>query len=254
MIVGVSMFKDEEDIAASTVGHLLAEGVDHLIIADNLSTDGTRDILESFEHVTVVEDFVEGYYQAAKMTALAHRAGALGAEWIIPFDADELWSATRGTIAESLRYAEHDVQWVEGYYHIPHADDPAETDPVRRMVHRRAGRDCPQSKVAFRYHPSIAIHPGNHNVDHPSSPTSHEDPNRGRGLLAFREFQYRSYEHYVRKVRNGKAVYDATDQHELLGIHWRRLGAMTDAELEAEWARYLQTPTEYDPAPYRVHV
>lgn len=242
------MVKDEADIICQNVRHHLNEGVDHFIVADNLSTDGTTEHLREFERggvLTYVHDPDPAYRQADKTNRLVHRAGAMGADWVLCVDADEFWYGVDGRLREVLTLGIEPVQWVEGLYHVPHPDDDlTDPDPVRRMRHRRAGRDCPQSKVCFRYHPSTSIHPGNHDVVHPGS--------RGQGLVAFREFQYRSYEHFVRKVRNGKAAYDAApDLHPLLGIHWRRLGAMSDAELEAEWQAYLATPTVYDPAPVR---
>lgn len=244
MIVGVSLVKDEADILPSMIRHMLSEGVHHLIVADNNSTDGTTDHLHDFIRngapLTYVHDPDPAYRQADKMNRLVHRAGRMGATWIVPWDADEWWFSPHGRLAEVLTPDIEPVQWVEGYYHVPHPDDPDDPDPTKRMTHRRQGRDCPQSKVCFRYHPKASIHPGNHNVERPGS--------RGLGRVAFREFQYRSYEHFVRKVRNGKAAYDAApDLHPELGIHWRRLGALSDEELEAEWQSYLATPTVYDP-------
>jgi glycosyltransferase involved in cell wall biosynthesis len=249
VITAISMWKNEADIGPTIIRHLLAEGIDLIIVADNGSTDGTRDHLADFaKHapVEVVDDPEPAYFQSAKMTRLAHMAGQRGATYIVAFDADELWYSPHGRLGDVLRNAVHPVQWVEGMYHIPHDDDdPDESDPIRRMVHRRAGRDCPQSKVCFRYLPTIRIAQGNHRVEHPGA--------YGQGLVAFREFQYRSYEHFVHKVRQGKAAYDAGGEglHPELGIHWRRLGALSDAELEVEWKDYLATPTVYDPAPLR---
>lgn len=245
-VFGIAMVRDEADILPSILRHMLDEGLDHLIVADNLSTDGTRDHLEDFARnapLTVVDDPEVAYYQARKMTRLAHQAGGMGADWIVPFDADELWYSPFGQLAGILKGAREPIQYAEGLYHVPHPDDPDDPDPIVRMVHRRAGRNCPQSKVAFRYHPEVVLHQGNHEVDRPGT--------RCVGLIAFREFQYRSFEHFVRKVRHGKVAYDATDLAEDCGIHWRRLGAMTDQELRAEWDAYLRTPTEYDPAPVR---
>ena len=48
MIIGVCMVRDEADVIGTVCAHLLAEGVDRLIVADNLSSDDTRDILEGF--------------------------------------------------------------------------------------------------------------------------------------------------------------------------------------------------------------
>lgn len=249
MLAAVSMWKDEADIGPTVIRHLLAEGVDHIIVADNLSSDGTTEHLCDFiakgAPLTRVEDPDPGYRQAEKMTRLAHMAGEMGADWVIPFDADELWYSPHGRLADVLETAVDPVQWVEGFYHVPHPDDDAsEADPVRRMTHRRRGRDCPQSKVCFRYRPGAQVAQGNHDVNI-SGP-------RGSGLIAFREFQYRSFDHMRRKVRNGKAAYDAAPEvHPLCGIHWRRLGAMSDEDLWAEWEAYLATPTDYDPAPLR---
>lgn len=242
------MVKDEADILPSMIRHMLEEGVDHLIVADNNSTDGTTDHLHDFIRngapLTYVADPDPAYRQADKTNRLIHQAGRMGARWVIAWDADEFWYSPHGRLADVLRSARAPIQWVEGMYHIPHPDDPDDPDPVKRMVHRRAGRDCPQSKVCFRYHPKVSIFPGNHNVELPGA--------RGIGQIAFREFQYRSFEHFCRKVRNGKAAYDAApDLHPMLGIHWRRLGALSDDELAAEWEAYLATPTVYDPAPVR---
>lgn len=246
MIVAVSMFKDEGDIAGATVSKLLEEGVDHVIVADNLSTDDTRSILESFgADVTVVDDPEVGFFQSRKMDALAHRAGDMGADWIIPFDADEWFYSPQGRIGDVLPQCDATVLQVKALRHFPHpTDDLAEADPVRRMKWRSI-YEMDGAKVAYRYHPDARLHMGNHDVV--------LDGRREDGWLELREFQYRSYEHFVRKVRNGKAAYDATDLPESCGIHWRRNGALDEDGLRAEWAEYLAIPTVYDPAPVRSH-
>lgn len=249
-LFAVMMVKDEADILPTNIRHLLAEGVQQFVITDNGSTDGTVEHLEDFiangVPITLIHDHELGYYQARRMTAMTHTAGSLGARFVLPVDADEIWYSPHGRLADVLVGSQSAVQWVEGFYHVPHAnDDKSEPDPVRRMRHRRAGRDCPQSKVCFQYRRDAYLHMGNHNVDFDGS------YDRGLGLVAFREFQYRSFEHFVRKVRHGKKAYDASTLAENQGIHWRRLGALSDDELAAEWDDYLATPTEYDPAPVR---
>src|SRR4051812_46619587 len=89
------MVKDEADVIEGTIRHM-ADEVDQLLVADNGSTDGTRDILVKLAlelQFTVVDDPDPGYEQSRKMSALAELAASHGATWIVPFDADELWLA-----------------------------------------------------------------------------------------------------------------------------------------------------------------
>src|SRR5262245_51477569 len=94
------MVKDEADIIGFTVARMFGQ-VDEIIIADNGSTDGTRELLEQLP-VQLVDDPDPAYYQSRKMTDLAARAAAAGAEWVIPFDADEVWYSPFGRISDVL--------------------------------------------------------------------------------------------------------------------------------------------------------
>lgn len=247
MIVGVTMVRDEADIIGYTLFHLLAEGIDHLIVADNLSKDATRTILEELAEdgapITIVDDLEPGYYQDRKMTALARQAADMGASWVLPFDADELFYSRTGTIADTLTACGADVVQATGWDHIATLTDPDSRNPFRRITHRRP---YPQKlpKVAFRPHPTAKLHMGNHDVDHPGVKVG--------GVLELRHFGYRSPEQFIRKVRNGKQAYDATDLHWNYGTHWRTRGGLPDAAIEAEWVEMCNEPDLIeDPAPYR---
>ena len=91
-IWGITMVKNEADIVEQTIRHLLGQGVDHILAADNGSSDGTYEILLELSKILpvhVIQDRELAYYQSEKMTWLADRVMEAGAEWIIPFDADE---------------------------------------------------------------------------------------------------------------------------------------------------------------------
>ena len=82
----VGMVRDEADVIGYTVQHLLAEGVDRVLIADNGSVEGTGDVLRDLGKdlpVTVVPDRLVPYEQGVKMTRLARCAAAAGAAWVI---------------------------------------------------------------------------------------------------------------------------------------------------------------------------
>lgn len=260
MIVAVSMVKDEADIIEPVLRHLLAEGVDHLIVADNLSTDGTRSILGKVKAETgqldIVTDEEPGYYQSAKMSRLARFAFHYGADWVLPFDADEVWYSPNGTIADALAQVPEEATIVRapGWDHI--AQDFLKVDEGGRVEGYFAAspfspfrRQQTQQmvKVAFRAHPSAVLHMGNHDVERPGKSTV--------GPLAFRHFQYRSLEQMTRKLRNGRAAYEASDIDPRHGTHWREGGLLSDEEMARKWAELCsEEGLVFDPAPIRVTV
>lgn len=248
-VVGISMVKDEGDVIEQTVGLMLGE-LDHVVIADNASTDGTRDILERLrrcgEPITIVDDPEPGYFQSRKMTALAHRAARdHGADWVVPFDADERWYSPFGRIADVLRENSASIASAALYDHVATGDDPA-AGPLDSMFWRR--RDpAPLPKVACRPYAPVTIHQGNHGADY---------GDRVDGLLVVRHFPYRSAEQMIRKARNGGAAYAATDLPEDQGKHWRDYNRLSDEQLadvfrEFFWARRPERDPSliFDPCP-----
>jgi hypothetical protein len=237
MIVAVSMFRDEADVAQHVVEHLLGEGVDKIVVADNRSTDGTREILESLP-VTVVDDSEVGYYQSAKITHLVHEHCTTG-DWVIPFDADELWTGDTDTLAGALATATADVLIAPVYDYIPQpSDDPDEADPFTR-IRWRLDRPEQFPVMAFRYHPEAVVKQGAHDLVHPGV--------RSPGLWVD-HFQYRSWQQFCRKLRNGREAYASSNLPAWEGAHWRTWGALDDEALRVHWDALLATPgLVYDP-------
>ena len=218
LVAGVSMVKDEADVLPDTLAAMAAE-VDFLVVADNGSTDGTRELLHQMAErlpLLVHDDTEPAYYQSRKMSALAALARKFGAEWVVPFDADERWYvATGGTVADWLRGMAEPTAVVraELYDHVPTGVDPNGAPLVRMGWRRRAPGELP--KVAVRVALPAVIAQGNHGVSYPAEVA---------GGLVVRHFPYRSPEQFVRKVRNGAAAYAATDLPDDEGAHWRQYG------------------------------
>lgn len=232
----VGMVRDEADIISTTVTNLLAQGVERVVIADNLSTDGTKSMLEALAQtlpVTVLVDSLEAYYQSQKMTLLARAAAGAGASWVIPFDADEIWLGPGNvTVAQWLAQCDADVVQVPTFNHVPtDHDDATEPDPVRRLRWRKT-KPNRLHKVAFRSHPRARLAMGNHGVSR-----------AGRRMegLQIRHFPYRSEDQFVRKLLQGGAALAATDLDANVGKVWRGLGATNEEQLKVTWRSLIET-------------
>lgn len=216
------MMKDEEDIAYEVVEHLVGEGVDGVLVYDNMSTDNTKQRLFDAQRdfgstcdVIIRDDNEVGYYQSRKMTAIAKEAAQEhGADWIIPFDADEIWYAG-DRMADVLRDQPRDVCVLPAtlYNHFRCSLDLDAQNPFLSMVWRHVDVGV-LPKVAFRYQGGCTVEQGNHGVCGIEGEVSH-------GLLALRHFPYRSWEHFHKKVINGAAAYNASDLPADQGAHWR---------------------------------
>ncbi|HKB57407.1 MAG TPA: glycosyltransferase family 2 protein, partial [Lacunisphaera sp.] len=93
-LVAVSIVKNEADIIEPFVRHSLA-WVDHHLIFDHDSTDGTRQILGALKDeglpVTLFRDDAIGHLQQARSNCLTTLAAQdHGADWVLPLDADEI--------------------------------------------------------------------------------------------------------------------------------------------------------------------
>ncbi len=242
----VTMVKNEQDIIATTITHLLDQGVERVVVADNLSTDDTPDILRELGRsapVTVVTDRLVSYDQEYKMTVLARLAARHGASWILPFDADEIWRAPgHRDLASFFASSGADVVRAVVYDHVPSPDDdPDEADPVRRLGHRCV-EPSRWSKVAFRAFPLAQLSLGNHHVRRPG--------HRGTGL-EIRHFPVRSRQQYAGKMRTGAVAMAASHYGEWGGRHWRAIGVLDDAGVAEAFDRWVAEaqPVVFDPVP-----
>jgi hypothetical protein len=220
--------RNEIDVISQTLRHT-AEHVDYMLVADNASDDGTRDVLADLARdlpMTLEDDPERAYYQGAAMSAMAERAAAAGAEWIVPVDSDEIWyPAAGGRIADVLAQLPPGVGVARAglFNHFATAlDDPAEADPMRRIQWRQF-QVSPLPKVAFRWEPDARVHQGNHGVDLPSAPVVED-------VLEIRHFPYRSEQQMAAKIAQGAAAYRLTDLPMTEGAHWRGMGQIMDQD------------------------
>lgn len=265
IVFGLCMTKNSEDIIYSSMLHLAEEGVDGIIVSDNMSTDKTREELEKVRGVLknsscqfiIYNDNEIGYYQSEKMTDLAHNAHKLfGADWVIPMDDDEVWYSHEGRISDVINDLPPDIDVIEAdlYNHFPTALDPENINPFESIVWRQIDKGS-LPKVAIKYHKDMIIRQGNHSVSLPFVPKVSK-------CLEIRHFPYRTWEQFKNKAINGAAAYKATNLPENVGGHWRQYNSLLekwgDDVVEREVFRrffYFYSPVDngmiLDPAPFR---
>jgi hypothetical protein len=87
--------RDEADIVDAQLEYHLNAGVDFVIATDNLSQDGTTEILESYARagqLHLIREDGEYLRQADWITRMGRIAATeFGADWVIHSDADEFW-------------------------------------------------------------------------------------------------------------------------------------------------------------------
>ena len=225
----VTMVKDEADIIGTTLRHLLAQGVDGILVADNGSTDETRAVIEELSAtapVFLAHDDEPAYFQWEKMTQLSHWARRAGARWVVPFDADELWFAEGDTVAGFLRRSTATVVRALMFNVVPQGTSVRVGDATGWVMGREP---APMTKVAFRPHPFMALSMGNHAVDRPGPEAA------GLGIA---HLPYRAPAQLARKVRTGAAALDEVPGE--AGYHWRDLGSLADDDLDRVWSDLIE--------------
>jgi hypothetical protein len=261
------LVKDEADIIESTIRHL-AINVGHIYVADNLSTDGTTEILERLSAllpVTVLNDPEVGYRQSAKTSYLAGIAYEAGYDWVVPCDADEIWYSPFGRLSAVLDGLPPDALFATGIIlnHVGTGDDDGEDpNPVTRMKWRieEFGK---LPKVACRTSPQLVIGMGNHDAKTTGRVSSYGQTTID-GQIYIHHYPWRSPAQFERKIANGARAYAAAPEiGPEFGNHWRAFGMPEDEGFqsrtddwyrtwgfrEAPWAKHDGGKLVLDPAP-----
>jgi len=156
-LVAVSIVKNEADIIEAFVRHTQA-WVDHHLVFDHDSTDGTREILCSLQAeglpLTLFQDNEPGHLQQARSNYLTRLAAkAQHADWVVPLDADEFLCGPGRTdwenaLAQISANQPASLPLLD-YCPTP-ADDPTELNPVCRLRHCRSAPSATRKIVVPR--------------------------------------------------------------------------------------------------------
>jgi len=235
-IIAVTRAKTDADILPFTVKRMLAQ-VDHVIVG--VGDEACRQALDGMP-VEVIEDNDPTFKQAERMTALAHIAREQGADWVVPFDADEVWcSRLHSTLRKTLAQIPDEVLIAEAklFDHKVTALDPDNLDPVARMGWRMAGC-APLRKVAVRALEDLQLHGGQHSAGF----TDHRFAPAVTDAIEIRHYPYRSAQQMVDKIRVGGPALAASNLPKDFGAHWRMFHEMLEEQgpeaLEAWFDRW----------------
>jgi hypothetical protein len=230
-LVAVSIVKNEADIIEAFVRHTLA-GVDHHLVFDHASTDGTREILGALQAeglpLTLFTDDALGNLQQARSNHLTRLAAERhAADWILPLDADEILAgpgrAALETSLQSFDPRQPASLPLLDYYPTP-GDDATVVNPVLRLRHCHTAMSRTRKLIiprALAVDPTVSAGKGNHALyrgtaalpDQPLPPEFH------LAHLALRSPQHqvlRVVLAELQKVSRGRAA-EGLDVHYSLG-------------------------------------
>ena len=244
-ITAVSMVKDEADVLRYTVENLFRQGVDEMIVMNNMSTDETNDILSDLSNTYNLFweiDHEVGYYQSEKMTLLANKAFVRGANWVIPVDADEYWTGVNKSLRESIACSKGQILKVNLYNYFNTDENAVAESPFERINHHDV-LSAPLPKVIVSNVRNLKIHQGNHGADGIGNVRWLRDACIGH-------FPWRSYEQFERKISNGAKAYNASTLPKAMGSHWRAYGQLLEdygsEGLKSHYDQWFANPSEVE--------
>lgn len=249
-IVMTLLLRDEIDIVRSTIDFHLNAGVDYIIAMDNLSEDGTTDILRDYEAKGVLRYMLQSqddYAQHRWVTTMARLAATEhGADWVINNDADEFWLTPGNDLRAALVSVPADILALHAdrFNFLP--PPPGDQRPFQeamtireRQSFNAVGKPLP-GKVCHRGLADISVGQGNHRVSHGGQTVV---PGRFDGEIL--HFPLRSFAQFANKIAKGGAAYARNRQLSPdTGATWRRLHQLSAAELEAHYARERRSDAE----------
>ena len=219
-IVMTMMVRDEADIIEAVLEHHRRQGVDHILVTDNGSVDGTREALERFAQsgfVTVWDDPVHRKQQSETVTRMARLAATeYGADWVINADADEFFVAAdeASTLRDELRRIDEAVQYVTVQVVNLTGAPAVDGTGLQRLIYRdrRSAQRLVSAGIPFhptgdaihRGHAEVSVSQGNHFVSAPNWGDPVPEPR-----IEVLHLPWRSWAQYERKVRNTGESYRA---------------------------------------------
>ena len=234
--LAIAMIKNEADLIEAFVRHNLCL-LDLMVVIDNGSTDGTREILTSLQReglpLVVFDDPIFGYYQSEKVTHVYRKVvPVFNPELVWFLDADEFIHApSRAALDAAFAVVPvGDAVLLPWRTHLPDVQvDPARVlaDPLAAMPDRRRREEPTYFKAVVRRDPRdderLVIEQGNHNFHFTDGKRPATHVMEGVAVV---HLPVRSVEQLSAKVINGWQAYLVKNRHAEMptaGFQWQQL-------------------------------
>lgn len=245
--------RDEIDIVDAWLAFHLNAGADFVVATDNLSQDGTTEVLERYArdgHIHLIRESGDDLRENEWVTRMARLAATeFGADWVINSDADEFWWPRGGSLGDVLSTVPERYGIVSAFLRsfVPR---PGEGPFAERMTVRfsalapindPASLYRPIRKVIHRAHPEIQLTRGNHAVaDSPFMPL------RGWFPVEVFHFPVRSLEQTAHKAEVFGTGFERHVARAPTGYHRTMFQALRDGRIGDHYASLLVDDDELE--------
>ena len=233
-VVMTLLVRDEADVIDHFIRYHSPAGIDALIVTDNGSRDGTREILEQHRRSGAITEIIDEpshvFDQPGFVDRMIRRArDYYGADFCINSDADEFWYLASGSFRDELSRTRAGKIYCPSYYMLPCPSSANFWDATDRCIKRADPEtfgitnyynlfDKPHHKVIHRTQGYRMIEPGNHGLE--------MDDDVGERSKTIRIYHYslRTVEQFRKKIiQNGAALEANKNSTDREGPHWRYL-------------------------------
>lgn len=205
------LVRDEADVIRQNLDFHFSQGVDFVVAMDNLSVDGSTDILLEYERqgrLHYIKQTSDDFRQREWLTAMARIARVkFGADWVINNDSDEFWWPTKGTLKERFENLPKNITLVraERSNFLYHVEEDEALPFYDRMTYRSLaswstlGEPLP-SKVAHAGSRWVKVGYGSHAVSRVWPKAAASD------VAQILHFPMRTQDQFLNKISKGGAA------------------------------------------------
>ncbi len=227
------LVRDEADVIDLFIRYHSRAGIDALIVTDNGSCDGTREILEQHLRDGAISEIIDEpshvFDQPRFVDRMIRRAcDYYAADYCMNSDADEFWYAASGSFRDELSHSRAGKIYCPSYYMLPTPEKSfwkAIDRCIRRAPPEQFGItnyynifDKPMHKAVHRTQGYRMIEPGNHGLEMDDDITE-----RSKTIWIY-HYSIRTVEQFRKKIiQNGAALEANKNSTDREGPHWRYL-------------------------------